>query len=86
MNKDYGFKYFHEIDDAALRVWNRCAVMLNISEAHGEEKAEQYAKGLTADEQVQMYAMYKYIQVKGYEAVKAEVNKGVVEGGSNVKH
>ncbi len=83
MNKDYGFKMFNEIEDSALRVWNRCALMANINETHGEEAAERYASNMTEHERVQMYAMYRYISVKGYREVQAEVNRGAI---GNVAH
>lgn len=74
-----GYNLFHHIEDASLRTWNRCAVLFNIMSDRGPDMVEGYASQLSNLERAQMFAMFQYIQVKGYEIVKAEINKGTTK-------
>lgn len=80
MTNEYkGFKLFKDVEDASLRTWNRCAVLFNIRNDYGPDMVEGYASQLTELDRAQMFAMYNYIQVKGYETVRTEINKGEVK-------
>ena len=74
-----GYNLFHHIEDASLRTWNRCAVLFNIMKDHDAGMVEGYALQLSKLERAQMFAMFQYIQVKGYEIVRAEINKGTTK-------
>lgn len=77
MQNNYkGYSLFNDVEDAALRTWNRCVVMCNINSDSGEEFAKNYANHLNKVEQMQMMAMLQYIKVKGAEAVRLEINQG----------
>ncbi|MDB4302197.1 hypothetical protein N9924_01380 [bacterium] len=71
-----GYQLFDHIEDPTLRTWNRCAVLFNIMHDRGPEMVEGYANELKPLERAQMFAMFKYIQVKGYETVRSEINRG----------
>jgi len=75
-NEYKGYSLFNEVEDAALRTWNRCTVMLNVNKDHGSEFVEGYAGCMGDVERMQMMAMYQYIAVKGAEAVRIEIGQG----------
>lgn len=74
-NEVKGYSLFNDVQDSTLRTWNRCATMFNINSDHGQELAAEYASQLDEVSMAQMQMMYKYIQVKGYENVRAEINQ-----------
>jgi hypothetical protein len=67
---------FNEIENPALRTWNRAAIMFNLLEDVGPEEAKIYANMLDDKARLQVYAMCQYIKAKGYENVRAEVMGG----------
>lgn len=71
-----GYSLFNDVEDAALRTWNRCTVMLNMNVDHDSEFVKGYAGCLGDVERMQMMAMYQYIAVRGAEAVRLEINQG----------
>lgn len=76
-NNNYkGYSLFNDIEDAALRTWNRCVVMCNVNKDNGKDFAEGYGNCLSKVDKMQMMAMLQYIQVKGMEAVRLEINQG----------
>jgi hypothetical protein len=75
-NSYKGYSLFNNVEDPALRTWNRCTVMLNINKDHGSGFVEGYAQCMGKVERMQMMAMYQYIAVKGAEAVRLEINQG----------
>lgn len=78
MNNNYkGYSLFNDVEDKALRTWNRCVVMFNIHSDHGEKFSENYANCLSKVEKMQVMAMLQYIKVKGAEAVRNEINNGM---------
>lgn len=77
-NNNYkGYSLFNDVEDAALRTWNRCVVMLNINKDLGDTFVKGYGEAMNNVERMQMMAMYQYIAVKGTEAVLAEINQGM---------
>lgn len=76
MNSYKGYSLFNDVDDVALRTWNRCTVMFNINIDQGEEFVSGYIGSLSNVERMQVMAMYQYIAVKGTEAVRLEINQG----------
>lgn len=79
-NEVKGYSLFNDIKNPAIRTWNRCAVMFNINSDHGQELAAEYASKLDNASMLQMKAMYKYIEVKGYENVRSEINRLIAQG------
>lgn len=75
-NEYRGYSLFNEVEDAALRTWNRCTVLFNINVDQGEGFVQGYAESLNEIERMQMMAMYQYIAIKGVDAVKLEINQG----------
>lgn len=67
---------FDDIQDAALRTWNRCAVAYNLANDKGPEASQAYMEKLSPNAQRQMLVMFEYIKLKGYEQVKREINRG----------
>lgn len=67
---------FDDIQDAALRTWNRCAVAFNLASDKGPEASEKYLNKFDDISKKQMYIMFEYIKMKGYETVKREINRG----------
>ena len=77
MQNNYkGYSLFNEVEDAALRTWNRCVVMLNINKDQGSDFVKGYAESMGDVERMQMMAMYQYIAIKGTEALRLEINQG----------
>lgn len=76
INEYRGYSLFNEVEDAALRTWNRCTVLLNLNIDQGEGFVQGYADSLNNVERMQMLAMYQYIAIKGVESVKLEINQG----------
>lgn len=78
-NNNYkGYSLFNDIEEAALRTWNRCATMFNINSDHSPEESKGYAEQLSDLERKQVSAMFAYINAKGYETVRKEINNGEV--------
>lgn len=77
MNNTYkNFPLFNDVENSALRTWNRCATFFNLMSRHGKEIANGYAEQFDQQSRIQMRTMYSYIRAKGYENVKREVNRG----------
>tara|TARA_R110000772_G_scaffold129472_1_gene237575 strand:+ start:2403 stop:2687 length:285 start_codon:yes stop_codon:yes gene_type:complete len=76
-NNNYkGYSLFNDVEDAALRTWNRCVVMCNVNKDNGEGFSEGYGECLDKVGKMQMMAMLQYIKVKGAEEVRKEINVG----------
>ena len=67
---------FQDIENDTLRTWNQCAVFFNTMSTGGKEAAQKYVDQLDRVSKKRMYAMFQYINVKGYEETKKQVNKG----------
>lgn len=76
INTYKGYSLFNDVEEPALRTWNRCVVMLNINKDHGEDFVKGYAGCMGDVERIQMMTMYQYIAVKGTDAVRLEINQG----------
>ena len=76
LNNYKGYSLFNDVEDAALRTWNRCAVMLNINVDHDGDFVQGYAASMGDVERMQMMTMYQYMAVKGTEAVRLEIGQG----------
>lgn len=74
-NKYKGFSLFNEVENQTLRTWNRCATVFNINKVHGEAMAKEYLGKIEQPGRSQMMVMFNYINRKGYDVVKREVNK-----------
>lgn len=76
-SNDYkGYSLFNDVENPALRTWNRSVVLLNINVDRGEEFVKGYIEQLNDIERMQLMAMYQYIAVKGADAVKLEISQG----------
>jgi len=76
-NNEYrGYSLFNDVEDAALRTWNRCVILFNLNKDHGENFVQEYGDMLCKKDKMMMMAMYQYIAVKGVDAVKLEINQG----------
>lgn len=69
---------FMHIDNLALRTWNQCAKFFNLANDEGKQSATDYADKLDKVSRGRMYTMYQLISNRGYEEVKAAVNRGDV--------
>ena len=69
-NSYKGYSLFNDVEDAAVRTWNRCTVLLNINKDQNKDFVSGYAECMNKVERMQMMAMYQYIAVKGAEAVR----------------
>ena len=77
MNNNYkGYSLFNDVEDAALRTWNRCVVMCNVNIDSGVDFAKGYGESLDDVGRMQMMAMLQYIKVKGADLVLAEIKTG----------
>lgn len=76
INNYKGYSLFNDVEDSALRTWNRCAVMFNINADQGEDIVSGYMSCLNDIERMQALTMYQYIAVKGMDAVRLEINQG----------
>lgn len=76
-NNNYrGYSLFNDIEDVALRTWNRCVVLCNVNHTHGEAFVEGYSANMSKVDKMQMMAMLHYIKARGAEEVKKEINQG----------
>ena len=71
-----GYSLFNDVEDIALRTWNRGTVLFNMNKDHGSNFVEGYASQLGQVEKAQMIAMYQYIAIKGADEVRKEINSG----------
>ncbi len=73
---DYnGYSLFNDVSNLSLQSWNRCNVMMNITEAHGNVVAEKYANALDEAGRVKVLFMFNYIKVHGWDAVNSEISR-----------
>lgn len=70
--------YFRNIQDINLRTWNQSVLFFNIREDEGEDASQEYAKGLTKGEKVRVLNLLGDIKKRGYEVVRAELNRNMV--------
>lgn len=76
-NNNYkGYSLFNDIDNAALRTWNRCVVVSNGNVDRGQEFVEGYTNNLSQQDKFAMMMMLNYIKIKGAEIVRMEINQG----------
>lgn len=73
---------FNDVQDTTLRTWNRCSVAFNLASDKGPEASQRYMEKFPENAQKQMLVMFKYIEAKGYENVKREVNRGAQSSGT----
>lgn len=67
------YSLFNDIQDARLRVWNRCSVIFNLAKDQGPQEARMYADQFDDVEKKQIQAMFNLISVQGYEATRRTV-------------
>lgn len=83
MTKSYkGYSLFNDVEDAALRTYNRCVVMCNGNHDQGSEFSEGYGAQLNKVDRIQMMAMIQYIKVKGANIVLQELKAGKLSKGA----
>lgn len=75
-NSFKGNSLFNDVQDPALRTWNRAAVMFNLTADRGLEVARQYMEKLDDVSKKQVYAMLNVVAAQGYEKTKQKVIKG----------
>jgi hypothetical protein len=63
------------------RTWNQMHTMKSVQEDRGDREAERYFNILSETQQKQIKALAMYITVKGYEVVRAKINRGIVAHG-----
>ncbi len=76
------YSLFNEINNPALRAWNRMEMALSISEDLSDGMAEAYLNRLDENEQMQVFVLASAIKARGdKESVKRDVLKsaGIME-------
>ena len=71
-----GFSLFNEVENVALRTWNRCVVALNINADNGKDLCSQYLNQLDKVSKLQVMAMLQYIKARGAEETLKEIRSG----------
>jgi hypothetical protein len=66
---------FDDVEDRAVRAYNRVAVAHNIHQDVSEEKAKEYLAKFPARDKMEVMAMIAQIIAKGREVVKKQVFK-----------
>lgn len=77
MNKPV-FEKFDYINDVQLRVFNRTALVFNLTQDFGIETAETYMKEFSEGEKAQILIMTHYIKKHGLDNVRKEVTMNLV--------
>lgn len=75
-NSFKGNSLFNDVQDPALRTWNRAAVMFNLMADRGIDTAKAYMSKFDEVSRKQVYAMLQLVQAQGYEETKKKVIKG----------
>lgn len=70
---------FDEVVSVSLRTWNRCSVVFNLRADVSDEEARKYVGQFDDISKQQMKAMFDYIALKGYNAVRCEVTNGEMD-------
>ena len=77
MTKDYkGFSLFTDIEDSALRSWNRAAVIFNLNKDGEVELLTGYYESLPDEGKIGAYLTLQMIKEKGYEEARKELVGG----------
>ena len=76
VNDHKGYSLFNDVRDPSLQAWNRCNVINNIREAHGNSEAISYANALGQSGMNKVYFMFAYIKKHGWDNVSAEISRG----------
>ena len=77
-NEWNGFSLFNDVEDKVLRSYNRCVMMSNIQDTHGENVSADWADNIDEAGKAEMFAMFNYIYEKGVIEVHREINNGEV--------
>ena len=75
-NSFKGNSLFNDVQDVALRTWNRSAIMFNLMADKGIDSAREYMGKLDEVSQKQVYAMLNLIKAQGYEETKKKIIRG----------
>lgn len=78
------YDYFRATEFKPLKIWNQAVMYHNILEDSGKEAALDYAGGLTKEEKVDIFNLVSDIKLRGYETVRAELNRGMKLNGEAV--
>lgn len=71
------FETFENVTNKRLQTYNRCAMTFNILGDHGRDIATQYTSQFSNEDKELMRGMMLEIQERGYEKVRAELNRSV---------
>jgi hypothetical protein len=69
---------FNEIEDKALRTYNRCVMFYNIMEDSGKEPAQEYISQFSRGDREDMVGLILRVKKEGLEKVKAEISRNLV--------
>ncbi len=72
-----GYSLHVDVENPALRAWNRLQTANNIMQDLGAGAAEAYLNRFTQDEQGHIAILVHSVKLKGHEAVCADVMKSV---------
>lgn len=70
---------FDDVQSVSLRTWNRCSVVFNLRADAGDAEATAYVAQFDDISRQQIKAMFDYIMLKGYNAVRCEVTNGEMD-------
>lgn len=79
-NKDklIGYSNFDEIEDVGIKAWNRANTIYNIKERFGDEVATKYVSQFDKHDMALVYMLMLKVASNGYENVRREVFREVV--------
>ena len=70
-----GYALFDDVGEPTLRAWNRCNLIQNIREAHGEELAKEYIAQFGKHDQVAITMIFIKVHQQGYEKTRMEIQE-----------
>jgi hypothetical protein len=73
-----GYNLHNDVEDPALRAWNRCQTAINIRNDQGLGMAEVYIGKVDSVGQLQMKTVFQAIALKGEDYVRRSVFKGAI--------
>ena len=73
-NNNYkGYSLFNDVEDPALKSWNRAAILFNLHEENRTDLVAGYFNCLSDREKLGSYLVLMKIKEKGYDATKREL-------------
>ncbi len=71
------YNTFNDVKPELLRAWNRAAMFYNIMADRSKAEAQEYILNFSKEEIVEVYSIFKEVELNGYEATRAYISRVV---------